>query len=293
MAIGNIEISGGEYGTGVLLNTVASDNKIYLYTARHVVSNLDDFNIQFSSVNFLFKSDACNSPSNYEVIFYPITAIRAISTINDFALLELEPNPNPAANDDHKLTYMGWTRDSNPPLTPITCLHHPDDPTVGGTFPLKISPSQSTVITNDVAVEFGSPVGSIGSGHLWRVQFPIGQRVNNGSSGSPLFDANHIVRGHLVGGETDCDVVGNNWYGRFDIAWEGEGTPATALKYWLDPNNTNPQSAPTRNPIQFECISGGVTPQASISAFNVNSVMPIGTDYSFFWTISGDAYLFI
>lgn len=61
MAIGNIEISGGEYGTGVLLNTVASDNKIYLYTARHVVSNLDDFNIQFSSVNFLFKSDACNS----------------------------------------------------------------------------------------------------------------------------------------------------------------------------------------------------------------------------------------
>lgn len=166
MSIGNIRISASEYGTGVLLNTAANNKKVYLYTARHVVANLSDFNINFSSVNFLFKSDACNSPSNYEEIYYPIKAIRAISTINDFALLELDPDPDPTANDDYKLTYMGWTRDSNAPLTPVTCLHHPDDPTIGGTFPLRISSSQSTIVTNDLIVEFASPIGSIASGRL-------------------------------------------------------------------------------------------------------------------------------
>jgi lysyl endopeptidase len=292
MGIGNINISTAEYGTGVLLNTTLNNGKLYLYTARHVVSNLNDLNIQFSAVNFLFKSISCNGTSNQQIIYYPIKSILAISAINDFALLELVPDPNPANNEDHKLTYLGWSRESiNPPASPITCLHHPDDPTAGGSFPLRISASSNAVSTNTNEVVFSGVVGTIAPNRLWNVQYPLGQRVAESSSGSPLFDANHILRGHLVGGDSDCNVVGNNWYGRFDIAWEGEGTPATALKYWLDPGNTNTESMPTRNPIQFECIGDGSTPQASISAFNINSTTPLDINYSFFWTINGDASL--
>ena len=28
-----------------------------------------------------------------------------------------------------------------------------------------------------------------------------------------------------------------DWYGKFSVSWEGEGTPETSLRYWLDPDN--------------------------------------------------------
>jgi hypothetical protein len=46
----------------------------------------------------------------------------------------------------------------------------------------------------------------------------------------------------LYGGEPvtpSCNQTDYSVYGRFDLAWEGGGTPETRLKDWLDPGNLN------------------------------------------------------
>jgi PKD repeat protein len=62
-----------------------------------------------------------------------------------------------------------------------------------------------------------------------------------GSSGSPVFDQDHLIMGDLSGGWTSnsCETPSPAWYGKVYWAWDQAGTtPSTRLKDWLDPTNT-------------------------------------------------------
>ncbi len=62
-----------------------------------------------------------------------------------------------------------------------------------------------------------------------------------GSSGSPIFDQDHLIMGDLSGGwnTNTCDTPSPAWYGKVYWSWDQAGiTPATRLKDWLDPTNT-------------------------------------------------------
>ena len=64
-----------------------------------------------------------------------------------------------------------------------------------------------------------------------------------GSSGSPLYNANQRLIGVLSGGPSACGSTGANlsdFYGKLAHAWDGLGTPTTAVKSYLDPGGTNP-----------------------------------------------------
>src|SRR5690606_3671231 len=52
------------------------------------------------------------------------------------------------------------------------------------------------------------------------------------------------VVGTLTGGSATCRNPVNDYFSRFDLAWEYKNDTSQQLKYWLDPLNTNQKSLP-------------------------------------------------
>lgn len=72
----------------------------------------------------------------------------------------------------------------------------------------------------------------------WRVaDWDVGS-AQPGSSGSPLFDNNHRIIGQLHGSDAACGNSLPDWFGGLFSSWEGDGTPQTLLRDWLDPDGT-------------------------------------------------------
>lgn len=65
--------------------------------------------------------------------------------------------------------------------------------------------------------------------------------TEQGSSGSPLYNADRQLVGVLSGGPSVCGSTGTSLrdqYGKLAHAWEGLGTPATRVRDYLDPDST-------------------------------------------------------
>ena len=61
--------------------------------------------------------------------------------------------------------------------------------------------------------------------------------TEGGSSGSPIFNHNHLVFGTLTGGDSSCaKPTGDNYYGKLSYHWDAYGDSTdTQMKEWLDP----------------------------------------------------------
>jgi hypothetical protein len=69
--------------------------------------------------------------------------------------------------------------------------------------------------------------------HLY-AEFDMGA-MEKGSSGSPLFDQNHRIKGQLHGGQVECPPNSTAYYGALFTSMGGGGTKDTRLIDWLDP----------------------------------------------------------
>ena len=80
-------------------------------------------------------------------------------------------------------------------------------------------------------------------------------RTYYGSSGSPLYDANHRIVGQLYGGSSFCTNDQDDVYGKLNVSWSG-------LDQYLDPANTGSSYLDTLNPYDGSgeggvcCLSG-------------------------------------
>ena len=67
--------------------------------------------------------------------------------------------------------------------------------------------------------------------------------VQPGSSGSAFWDANkRIIAGGMYGLLQGIYCASSNaqaFGGKFSLTWDGGGTSSNALRFWLDPDNTN------------------------------------------------------
>jgi hypothetical protein len=61
--------------------------------------------------------------------------------------------------------------------------------------------------------------------------------TERGSSGSPLFDENHLFVGLLSGGAANCQNRKNDYYSKFAYQWNNKYSAEESLKFWLNPNN--------------------------------------------------------
>ena len=93
-----------------------------------------------------------------------------------------------------------------------------------------------------------------------------------------MFDANGRIVAQLHGADADVNNPCNVTFGeggRFAKSWDGGGTPATRLKDWLDPLNTNPLTLDGQNNAKFT-VSGHINFWTNAPMNNVKVV--IGTD---------------
>ncbi len=189
------------YCTGFLLNRSAADGAPMFMTANHCVSG----QAQASSAEcfWFYQSASCGG-----TVPSPMDVPRTVGTVwlvsdqpNDCTLLGLASAP-PAGS-----TLLGYDTGAWAVGDAITGIHHP-----GGSYK-RISFGALTG-SGILPFNFG---GNIVYVSVWTVRYDQGA-TEPGSSGSPLFDSSHHVRGPLTGGNANCPPEGSN-YGRFDLAY--------------------------------------------------------------------------
>lgn len=216
-----ISTGGSTFCTGFMVNTTENDKRPYFMTANHchiTVSNAPSLVAYWN-----YQSSKCGGKRDGKLDqFTSGSEFMAASSKSDFTLVRLRKRPRPSWN----VQYAGWDRTGADALS-ATAIHHPATDEKAISFDYK-----PTTVTNYLGEDIP------GDGTHIRIQSWDVGTTEPGSSGSPLFDQNHRVIGQLHGGYASCSSHTSDWYGRFYTSWEGEGTPRTRLKDWLDPKQS-------------------------------------------------------
>lgn len=204
----------GQGCTGVLLNNTSVDFTPYVHIANHCYDgNLDPDNWVFY---FNYEKPDCGSGT--APMSQSVTGAQSIAHDynGDFHLLELNQSP-PLS---YHAYYAGWDRSKSIP-TSGAFIGHPL------THEKKIALFSS--VTSGYLSGFSKP--------MWYANIDLGG-IEGGSSGSPLFNQDKRVVGHLLDGDAGCgehrQVIGP----KFSANWTGS-SPSNRLKDWLDPQSTN------------------------------------------------------
>ena len=217
---------GGYLCSGAMVNNVRMDKTPYVLSAEHCVA-ADD---QTHKFYFLYQLNTCNGSygisnrvANGGVIVARSGATNVTSK-SDFLLLKITSNLALSYRDS--IFFAGWDRSGAASIG--AGIHHP-----GGDWK-KIS--------------FPRAVNTITSGNMANKYFKVDWLINpnkgvteQGSSGSPLFNANQLIIGTLTSGTSSCDYVyGSDNYGRMYYHWTNNNASnaANKLQPWLDPDNT-------------------------------------------------------
>ncbi|HJU40582.1 MAG TPA: hypothetical protein VJ724_13480 [Tahibacter sp.] len=243
--------------SGSLVNNTANDRRLLFATAGHCA--VTDNSVAATVVAYWnYESPTCRTPgttNNGTALPKPNTTyngatfrMRTGSTSTaDFSLIEFVQPMNPAYNH----YWGGWDRrdqahncaaPGDPTSTSGLCatIHHPG-----------VDEKRITFVEANMAISgYGTPTGTTHLHPFWDPTPPILPGIQpppaslppgvtlGGSSGSPLYNADHRLVGVLSGGPSACGSTGadlSDYYGRLAMAWEGGGTAATAAKSWLDP----------------------------------------------------------
>lgn len=221
-----IMMSGGSgFCTGALINNTAQDGTPYFLTANHCMSGSPAtwvFRFNWESPNAVCAQAQNSTDPGTPYNEVNGATLKASDAGTDFALLELSTLP--AA----PYYLAGWDRSSTAANGAI-CVHHPSGDVK------KISKENQSLST-----------ATFSGADTWQVANWDEGTTEQGSSGSPLFNLNGLIIGQLYGGGAACSGLVNNgsedYYGRFDISWDGAGASSSRLKDWLDPNNSNVQT---------------------------------------------------
>lgn len=213
--------NGNSVCSGSLVNNTAEDGTPYFLTAEHCLpSNVDNV----SNWIFYFNHESPTCVGSDGPIDQSISGaiLRAAHTNSDFALLELNEVP-PAEFD---VCYSGWdATDLESAVTRAYGIHHPKGD------------------VKKICFEDDAPYHSSVSwiNQVWHIDnWELGV-TEGGSSGSPLFNQEGRIIGQLGGGTAHCSgstSAGYDYYGRFAASWSHGDSPANALRFWLDPENT-------------------------------------------------------
>jgi len=240
-----LKSNGDAFCTGALINNTAEDNRPLFLTAFHCVSSNHSTYVQNALFRFKYKFTTCNASTIATSITYSYADYRAGWRGSDFALLELKER----VIDD--LTFLGWDRSEDIPLS-ATGLHHP------WRRAMEVSFYDPNLIDTNVET-----INNFPPHFLWALKLGFGWGLDDGSSGSPLFNQNHLVIGTAA-----CVGAGYNFYSRLSKSWTGDGTNATRLSNWLDPLGIGAVTLNSRRcdnlHISGETINGTRTEEACV-----------------------------
>jgi lysyl endopeptidase len=215
-----------EICTGVLLNNTAEDQVPYIITAAHCIEEARF--AETSVFTFNYESPYCAPLDGDPGNSVSGAVLRAISDSLDFALVELSLIPPP----EYRPFFAGWEHRRVLPDS-TNCIHQPQ-----GDIKKIAYDSDPPLYATLVVTKNQQTRKYTSNGFLRVVRWDAGV-TENGSSGAPLFNQNKSLVGTLSGGAATCHNPVNDYFARFDMAWEFRPQPTEQLKYWLDPINKN------------------------------------------------------
>jgi V8-like Glu-specific endopeptidase len=215
--------------SGTLLNNTANDGKPYFLTAAHCLRETNSA----STVVFYFNYQVPNCETTIEgtsIQTLSGSTKRAYAELLDFALLEMTSIP-PAT---YRPVWAGWSRATTQPDS-VVAIHHPE----GDVKKISFSKSAPIATTFYSSSYFGN---SFVSDSHWRVANWQSGTTEGGSSGGGLFNNKGLLIGGLSGGEAYCGNSINDYFARFNKAWNHFPEIDKQLAYWLDPVGASPET---------------------------------------------------
>lgn len=228
-----IKLSAGGYTymcSGAMINNARQDNTPYVFTAEHCFESGATWKFFFNYETH--ECDGTTGVANRMAIGGSVVARDNGTVSSDFMLLKITGNLTDVIKNN--LYFAGWDRSAT--LSPKGVgIHHP-----GGDYK-KISIPR--LVVN----------GSGGYNKFWGATWYTGAAnkgvTEQGSSGSPLFNADKRIVGSLCCGSSSCVAgtpentsgpSGYDYYGKLSHSWTNNNNSYSTKKLqpWLDPDNT-------------------------------------------------------
>lgn len=209
-------LMGGGLCSAGLLNNTANDGTPYFLTADHCGSMTNVVAI------FDYEVSGCGTGSASQSRTISGATLLAQSSTFDSQLYRLSSAPPPS----YQPFYAGWDRNPVQSIGAVS-ISHPSG------LPRKYAREDQKPKTKNTRFE---------------VSYDLG-RIEGGSSGSPLFNAQRRVIGPACC--VDNFSCGNQitWYGRFDRFYDVEG-----LAQWLDPLGIDPLTIDGHEPFRGQAV---------------------------------------
>lgn len=226
-AVCRIIVRGVELCSGVLLNNTNQQNRPFVLTAHHCIS--DSYDASKSIFVFGYESPWCDGPDGRILHSIAGSQLQSTNTEIDFSLAELSSFPP----FTYKPYLAGWDVSGVIPVKTVA-IHHPEGD------------------VKKISIDLNSPVISTFTGltanGFWKILQWDSGTTEAGSSGSPLFDQNKRVVGILTGGEAICGRSVNDYFARLSIIYDLSSVLWQQLKGWIDPAKTNVKQLNGRDP---------------------------------------------
>lgn len=211
--------------SGATVNNVRMDKTPYVLTADHCI----EADNQTHKFYFNYQTYECGgNTGNYKVANGGTIVARSNTTstmtASDFALLKITGSLSVTFRDS--IFFAGWDRSGASSVG--SGIHHPGGDWKKISFPQSISAPTSGQMANKFFVVH------------WKTN-PNKGVTEQGSSGSPLFNANQLIIGTLTSGSSYCEYPqGTDNYGRMSYHWtnNNNSNDNRKLQPWLDPDNT-------------------------------------------------------
>ncbi|MCB9224741.1 MAG: PKD domain-containing protein [Crocinitomicaceae bacterium] len=287
-------VSGGTYlCSGAMINNTSNDCTPYFLTANHCGEPTTSSAINNHVFYFNYQRPTC-SPGNTGSYSGAQSQTMSGGTLKassangthpagsgsqvdgcDFVLIQMSTSVPGSYNP----YYAGWNRNTSASPSGVG-IHHPAGDEK------KISTYSSSLST--------ATYNGGWSGAHWSVNWVAtanGHGVTEGgSSGSPIYDNNGYIVGHLSGGSSYCSTPNSaDLYGKFLKAWDQDGTTNNSrLKPWLDPGNTNTMTlsgtyapcSPQPPIADFVASATQVTPGTTVNFTDLSTNSPTGWTWS-------------
>ena len=269
-----ISTGGSTFCTGFMVNNTSQDRTPYFMTANHcgvsgssAPSLVTYWNYQNSYCRVPGSGDSGGAGDGQLNQFNTGATHLTSGSSSDYTLVVMNNSPD----DAWEVSYCGWDATGNESPQGIA-IHQPstDEKRISFEF-------QPTTTTSYL----GEAIPGDGS-HVRIEDWDLGT-TEPGSSGSPVFSADHKVLGQLHGGYASCTSQTSDWYGKFSVSFaagldahlDAAGTGALTV-------NTLPGTGMSVNPgdeVVHVCTSPCVDPDPSEVLYTMANNSPDTISY--------------
>ena len=216
------KLNGNSYlCSGSLINNAKNNEIPYFLSANHCLPT--SYEAQTAVYYFNYESPACNGGDGDISQTLSGSTIQATTTNLDFSLVKMSDT----IPETYKPYFAGWNASPQAPEK-VVSIHHPQGDVK------KIAIYIHPPVTGNFMYEFDYD----DSTHWYIDNWTYGI-TEGGSSGSPLFDQNHLIVGDLTGGSVVANCTSADaFYEKFSHSFADYSDKREQLRYWLDPDTT-------------------------------------------------------